>query len=311
MKLVTYSLNNQPYRIGILADDQTIVDPQQAYIEKLKAQGQLRAEVIAGALLPTDTTAFLEGGDLTLHAAKEALQYALTGSGSAAKVRMSDITLGAPVLRPNKIICVGLNYKDHIQEMNLGYPEFPVIFNKFSTAIAAPYDEFPLSSKLTQKLDYEAEFAFVIGKKCKHISQADALDYVAGYTVVNDITARDLQNRTIQWLQGKTLDKSLPIGPCLVLKDEIPDPHVLNISLSVNGELRQKSNTNQLVFNVNYLVEFLSNIMTLEPGDIVCTGTPGGVGDSKGLYLKDGDVVKVEISGIGAIETRIVEADRA
>ncbi|MFD0678545.1 MULTISPECIES: fumarylacetoacetate hydrolase family protein [unclassified Paenibacillus] len=311
MKLVTYSINSSPFRLGIRLDENTIVDPQQAYADKLKAGRQERAEEIAEALLPSDPTAFLANGDIAINAAKAALQFASSGSRPAAVYKLEEIKLGPPLLRPNKIICVGLNYKDHIKEMKREFPEFPVIFAKYSTAIAAPYDEFPLSSKLTQKLDYEAELAFVIGKRGKDISQADALDYVAGYTVVNDITARDMQKRTIQWLQGKTLDKSLPMGPYLVTKDEIPDPHCLEISLTVNGELRQKSNTEQLLFNVNQLIEFLSGIMTLEPGDVICTGTPGGVGEARNLFLKNDDVVRVEISEIGAIETKIVEVAKS
>lgn len=311
MKLLTYSANGNPLRLGIVLDDYSIFDPQQAYAEKLqfKGVGQDRAQRIANALLPEEPIAFLENGDVALQAAKEALQYALENSESQAIYRKSDVRVGAPILRPNKIICVGLNYKDHIMEMKRDFPQFPVIFAKFATAIAGPYEEFPLNSNLTQKLDYEAELAFVIGKKGKNITQDESLEYVAGYTVVNDITARDMQKRTIQWLQGKTLDKSLPMGPYLVTKDEIPNPHTLPISLTVNGELRQKSNTEQLLFNVIHLVEFLSAIVTLEPGDIVCTGTPGGVGEAQGRFLKNGDVVRVEIGGIGMIENRIVEGD--
>ncbi|WP_256761961.1 fumarylacetoacetate hydrolase family protein [Cohnella sp. WQ 127256] len=307
MKTVTYSVQGNPFRLGILLDDQTLLDPQKAYVEKLNSQGQQRAEEIANAVLPSDPTAFLTNGEIALNAAKEAIEFVKNNDTTRAVYNKADVHIGPPIVKPNKIICVGLNYKDHIMEMKRDFPAHPVIFAKFAIAIAEPYGTFPLNSKLTQKLDYEAELAFVIGKKGKNITQADALDYVAGYTVVNDITARDMQKRTIQWLQGKTLDKSLPMGPCLVTKDEIPDPHALDISLTVNGEIRQKSNTEQLLFNINYLVEFLSGIMTLEPGDVVCTGTPGGVGEAQGLFLKDGDVVRIEIGGIGSIETRIVE----
>lgn len=307
MKLITFSAQGEPFRLGVLLDENTIVDPQQAYVEKLVAQDQPRALEIASALIPSEPTAFLANGDIARDAAQEALQYVSQDQTSKSIYQKQDVQIGAPLLRPNKIICVGLNYKDHIREMKREFPAHPVIFAKYATAIAEPNGEFPLNSKLTQKLDYEAELAFVIGKKGKNISRAQALDYVAGYTVVNDITARDMQKRTIQWLQGKTLDRSLPMGPCLVTKDEIKDPHALDISLTVNGEVRQKSNTEQLLFKVEDLVEFLSGIMTLEPGDVVCTGTPGGVGEAQGLFLKDGDVVRVEIGSIGAIETRIVE----
>jgi acylpyruvate hydrolase len=307
LKLLTYSTNEKPLRLGILVDENTIVDPQEAYIELLKKQGQERAEEIANALLPHNPTEFIANGDLALQTAKEAISFALENKQSTAVYLHENVQIGAPVLKPNKIICVGLNYKNHIIEMKRDFPEHPVIFAKFATAISGPNDVFPLNSHLTKKLDYEAEFAFVIGKTGKDIAYDKALDYVYGYTVANDITARDMQKRTIQWLQGKTLDKSLPLGPVLVTKDEIPNPHSLDISLTVNGEERQNSNTEQLLFNVNHLVEFLSGIVTLEPGDIVCTGTPGGVGEAQNKFLQDGDVVRVEISGIGAIETIIKE----
>ncbi|PFO06284.1 2-hydroxyhepta-2,4-diene-1,7-dioate isomerase [Bacillus sp. AFS076308] len=308
MKLLTYSTNNKPLRLGILVDENTIVDPQEAYIELLNQNGQQRAKEIATALLPANPTEFIANGDMALKTAKEAVSYALESAAqSSVLYKKENVQIGAPVLKPNKIICVGLNYKNHILEMKRDFPVHPVIFAKFATAISGPNDTFPLNSQLTKKLDYEAELAFVIGKEGKDIPYEDALDYVFGYTVANDITARDMQKRTIQWLQGKTLDKSLPLGPVLVTKDEIPDPHGLDICLTVNDELRQKSNTEQLLFNVNHLVEFLSGIVTLEPGDIILTGTPGGVGEAQNKFLKHGDKVRVEISGIGAIETTIME----
>lgn len=308
MKLLTYSVNNDSLRLGVLVDENTIIDPHQAYIEQLKQQGQQRAEEIANALLPTNPVEFIANGDMALQSAKEAIDYALGHSENTSAIYKKDsVEIGPPVIKPNKIICVGLNYKNHIIEMKRDFPAHPVIFAKFATTIAAPNDVFPLNSELTKKLDYEAELAFVIGKEGKNIKAEDALDYVFGYTVANDITARDMQKRTIQWLQGKTLDKSLPLGPVIVTKDEIANPHALDISLTVNGEVRQQSNTEQLLFNVNHLVEFLSGICTLEPGDIVCTGTPGGVGETQNKFLQDGDVVKVEISGIGAILTTIKE----
>ncbi|MBM7653610.1 fumarylacetoacetate hydrolase family protein [Neobacillus cucumis] len=311
MKLLTYSTNNNPLRLGVLVDENTIVDPQQAYIDLLNESGQERAIEIANALLPADPTQFIAGGDLALKTAKEAISYALENpTQTSALYQKENVQIGAPVLKPNKIICVGLNYKNHILEMKRDLPVHPVIFAKFATAITGPNHIFPLNSNLTKKLDYEAELAFVIGKEGKDIPYEDALDYVFGYTVANDITARDMQKRTLQWLQGKTLDKSLPLGPVLVTKDEIPNPHCLDISLTVNDEVRQKSNTEQLLFNVNHLVEFLSGIITLEPGDIVLTGTPGGVGEAQNKFLQHGDKVKVEVSGIGAIETTIVEVTK-
>ncbi len=304
MKLVTFATNDSPLRLGVMLDHETIVDPGQAYCAKLQKAGQGRAAELSQALLPSDPVSFLANGQFGLNAAKEALAFASEYPDAAYVFKKKDVKIGAPVLRPNKIVCIGLNYRDHIQEMNRELPKFPVIFAKYHTAIMGPTDPIPLNAHLTQKLDYEAEFAFVIGKKGKDIPKEQALDYVAGYCVVNDVTARDMQKRTIQWLQGKTLDASLPMG-CLVTKDEIPDPHSLDIKLTVNGEVRQHSNTSQLVFDVPTLVEFLSQIFTLEPGDIVCTGTPGGVGEAQGFFLKEGDVVKVEIDRLGAIENRV------
>jgi acylpyruvate hydrolase len=306
MKLVTYSYQESPFRLGILLDDNTIVDPQRAYIEMLQHQGQSRAEELASALLPADPVAFIANGSFAVSAAKEVIEFTKMGLESSAIYKKGEVAIGSPILRPGKIVCVGLNYRDHINEMKREIPAFPVIFAKYSTAVIGPVDDIPLNPHLTKKLDYEAELAFVIGKKGKNIPQAEAFDYVAGYTIVNDITARDMQKRTLQWLQGKTLDASLPMGPYLATRDEIPDPHKLNISLTVNGEVRQKSNTEHLVFDIPFLVEFLSNIMTLEPGDVVCTGTPGGVGEARDIFLKEGDVIKVKVDGLGFIENQIV-----
>lgn len=307
MKLVTYSHNGNPLRLGILINDNTILDPQQAYYAKLNTAGQSRAEELSQALLPADPVAFIANGDFAIKAAKEAIDYAASIKEASFFYKIDTVTLGSPILRPNKIICVGLNYRDHINEMKREIPTVPLIFAKYSPAIIGPHDDIPLNAHLTQKLDYEGELAFVIGKKGKNISKENALDYVAGYCVVNDITARDMQKRTLQWLQGKTLDASLPMGPYLVTKDEVADPHKLDITLTVNGEVRQQSNTEHLVFDVPYLVEFLSHIVTLEPGDVVCTGTPGGVGEARGIFLKAGDVVKVEVESLGYIENCIVE----
>ncbi|WP_303802134.1 fumarylacetoacetate hydrolase family protein [Alicyclobacillus macrosporangiidus] len=309
MKLLTYSLDKHTYRLGILLDENVLCDPQRVYLEKLKALGQARADIVANALLPSAPADFLNTGDLAIRTAQEALEYASRHSNLPGIYQLDRVHLGAPIWRPGKIICVGLNYKDHIAEMGRDFPAHPVIFAKYATAVAGPFDAFPWKRSLTKKLDYEGELAVVIGKRAKNVSQESALEYVAGYTIANDISARDLQKRTIQWLQGKTLDKSLPIGPYLVTKDEIPDPHNLDIRVTVNGQPRQKSNTSQLLFNVNQLVEFLSNLMTLEPGDIICTGTPGGVGEAQNLFLDNGDVVRVEIEQIGFLETRITEVN--
>ena len=212
----------------------------------------------------------------------------------------------APLSKPGKIICVGHNYREHILEMGRELPTYPVVFAKFANTIVGPEDDIPYYP-ISEQLDYEAELAFVVGKQARNVSEENALDYVAGYTIANDVTYRDIQRRTLQWLQGKTVEGSAPMGPWIVTADELTDPSGLEIVLSVNGEERQRSNTKNLVFTVPKLVAFLSNLMTLEPGDVVLTGTPGGVGVARDpqVFLKDGDVVKIEIERIGILENKV------
>ncbi len=185
-------------------------------------------------------------------------------------------------------------------------PSNPVLFAKFANTIIGPEDDIPFYP-ISEQLDYEAEFTFVIGKQARNVSEEDALDYVAGYTITNDVTYRDIQRRTLQWLQGKTVDGSAPMGPWLITSDELTNPSGLGVVLTVNGEVRQKTNTENLVFSVQKLVSFLSNLVTLEPGDVVLTGTPGGVGVAMDppTFLKDGDVVRIEIDQVGALENKV------
>ena len=308
MKLVSYRYEDE-VRGGCVVGDK-VIDLNRAYQLHLKATGKTRVEERAEALVPADNVALLQGGDESLALAKEAVDYVLANRDKLPVNRVifsrSSVKLEAPVLKPNKILCVGHNYREHILEMGRQIPEVPVLFAKFNNTIIGPEDDIPLHP-ITQQLDYEAEFAFVMGKKARYVSEEEALDYVAGYTIANDISARDLQMRTVEWLQGKTLDGSLPLGPWLVTKEDIPDPHQLEISLKVNGEERQRSNTKNLVFNVNRMVAFLSEILTLEPGDVVLTGTPGGVGFARDpkVFLQDGDVVTVEVDKIGTLENRV------
>jgi acylpyruvate hydrolase len=308
MRLVTFQ-SGSVEKIGVV-NKERIIDINKAYQLFLKEKEIKRCQEIADSLLPSDMVQFLEGGEASLNAANQAIQFALKNANYSKEVfsNLSDVSLKAPVRRPGKILCVGQNYREHILEMNREMPDFPVMFAKFANAVNGPTDDIPLPA-VTNQLDYEAEFAFVIGKQAKNVSKENAVEYIAGYTIVNDVTARDLQRRTLQWFQGKNLDGSAPMGPWLVTKDEIPNPSGLEISLSVNGEVRQKSNTENLVFDVPFLVEFLSHIMTLEPGDVVCTGTPGGVGFARKpqVFLQNGDVVRVEVERIGVIENKVRE----
>lgn len=302
MKLITFYYEGS-HRIGFLLEDKA-VDINLALIQMYKEEKK-------GETIPQfpDMMAFLEGGEAAMELAKEAARFISLSDLQVDDFLLFDrqsIRLEAPLLKPGKIICVGQNYREHILEMNLEIPEYPVIFSRFSNCIIGPEDSVSLPH-ITRQLDYEAEFAFVMGKKAKNVSREKALEYVVGYTIGNDVSARDLQNRTSQWTQGKVLDRTFPMGPYLVTKDEVPHFKNLEISLYVNEEKRQHSNTENLVFDVEYLVEYLSGLMTLEPGDIILTGTPGGVGAGRTpqAFLQVGDVVEIKIESLGVLKNKI------
>lgn len=228
---------------------------------------------------------------------------------------MDEVTLLAPIPKPRKnIIGIGLNYTEHVAESARTLdttgklPQKPIIFSKPPTTVTATNTEIIKNTKLTSQLDWEVELAVVIGKKGKYVSKADAMDYVFGYTVINDISARDCR-REGQWIVSKGQDTFAPMGPILVTKDEIENPHNLNLSLKVNGIEKQNSNTKFLLFNINDLIEDLSTVFTLEPGDIIATGTPSGVGAGRNPqeWLHDGDVVEATVEGIGTIVNTVKE----
>jgi len=215
----------------------------------------------------------------------------------------------APVPRPGKIVCVGLNYRDHAEESGLAVPKVPVIFSKFSTCVIAPGEPVVIPTT-SERVDYEAELAIVIGRRAKHVSAARAYDYVLGYTAFNDVTARDFQFGDGQWQRGKSCDTFAPMGQTIVTTDDIPDPHTLRIRLELNGTVMQESNTDQLIFSVPQMIEFISASITLEPGDVVATGTPAGVGFARKppVFLKPGDKMEVDIERIGRLGNPIVAA---
>lgn len=215
----------------------------------------------------------------------------------------------APVPRPGKVICIGLNYRDHAAESNMPIPERPVVFSKFSTSIIAPGEPVILPPSSSQ-VDYEAELAVVIGRRAKNVSVTQALDYVLGYTCFNDVSARDFQFADGQWQRGKSCDTFAPMGPTIVTTDVVPDPHNLAIKLKLNGKTMQDSNTDQLIFGVPELIEFLSQTITLEPGDVIATGTPPGVGFARKppVFLQAGDEMEVLIEKVGWLNTPVVAA---
>jgi 2-keto-4-pentenoate hydratase/2-oxohepta-3-ene-1,7-dioic acid hydratase in catechol pathway len=240
---------------------------------------------------------------------------AAAAQGTAGWRALDDVTLLAPIPRPRQnVVCVGLNYVAHAIESDRArgrepkLPSVPVFFTKAVTSVAFPFSDFVLDPAVTSELDYEVELAFVIGRTGKNISRVDALSYVFGYCVANDISARDLQGRHQQFFKGKSLDGACPLGPWIVTADEIPDPSALTVRLRVNGEQRQESSVSDLIFDVPTLIEYLSLGMTLEAGTIICTGTPSGVGlgFTPPKYLSAGDVVEAEIDGIGSLRTHIV-----
>lgn len=232
----------------------------------------------------------------------EKLQKALESNPVLPEVD-SDVRLGSPVARPSKIICIGLNYVDHCKETNAPIPEEPIIFFKSTTSLCGPNDNL-IIPKNSEKTDWEVELAFVVGKKASYVEEAEALDYVAGYTLLNDYSERAFQiERGGQWAKGKGSDTFAPLGPFLATKDEVKDVDNLSMWLTVNGKKYQDSNTLNLVFKIPFLVHYLSQFMTLLPGDIISTGTPPGVGlgiKPEPIYLKAGDVVELGIEGLGS-----------
>ncbi len=218
----------------------------------------------------------------------------------------SDVDLVSPVPRPGKIICIGLNYRDHAEESGMPIPSSPVIFSKFPTC-AVGADQPIVIPHGSSQTDYEAELAFVIGRRARNISKADAMNCVLGYTNFNDVSARDFQFADGQWQRGKSCDTFAPMGTFIATTDEVADPQNLSIKMHLNGETLQDSNTGQMIFGVAELIEFLSQSITLEPGDVVATGTPPGVGFARKppVFLKDGDIVEVEIEGLGVLSNPV------
>jgi 2-keto-4-pentenoate hydratase/2-oxohepta-3-ene-1,7-dioic acid hydratase in catechol pathway len=279
MKLATFTHGGRT-RIGVVAGDE-IVDLSD----------------VPG--LPREMRAFLDAGTPALDAARAAAAKA------TARLPLASVALEAPIRRPPEILAVGLNYRDHIEEAKLPMPQFPLFFNKQTASVAGPHDAIHLP-RVSNKLDYEGELAFVIGRLARHVPRARAHEVIAGYLVCDDVSVRDWQFKAPTWTLGKSFDTHCPLGPWIVTPDEVEDPHALELRTWVNGEERQHSNTRNLIFDCYHCVETLSTVFTLEPGLVVTTGTPSGVGGPQRRYLKAGDVVRIEIERIGAIENRVV-----
>lgn len=281
MRLVTYQTGNADPRIALERD------------------GKLFDLQKADAVLPADMPALLNRwGEL---------QPRLAGVlETGAEVR-GDYRILPPVLRPGKILCIGLNYRDHAAETGAEAPRWPEVFAKFATALTGDGTNVVMPTQ-SEQLDHEVELCVVIGKRGRNISRANAAEYIAGYTILNDVSVRDMQKRSRQWTMGKNFDTHAPCGPALVTADEVGDPQTLSLSLKVNGDVRQQSNTREMIFPVYELLEYLSQVMTLEPGDLITTGTPHGVGMGRKppLWLKIGDVMEATIDRIGTLTNTVV-----
>lgn len=246
------------------------------------------------------------------HPSADALREASSAGtnlrASGTVIPLEEVRLLAPVANPGKILAIALNYADHARESNLAPPANPVIFSKAVTSIIGPGDSIRYRRDLTTEVDYEAELAVVIGRQARNIAEKDALDHVLGYTIMNDVSARDLQFGDKQWVRGKSLDTFAPIGPWLVTRDDITDPQQLSVQARVNGQLVQDGNTSDMLFSVAEIIAYLSRSMTLQPGDVIATGTPYGVGFARTpqLYLLDKDEVCVDIELIGTLRNHVI-----
>jgi 2-keto-4-pentenoate hydratase/2-oxohepta-3-ene-1,7-dioic acid hydratase in catechol pathway len=260
---------------------------------------------VSGGELPADMLTFLQQGETALARAKETVAKGRSG------IPLPDVRLLAPVPKPGKIIGIGLNYADHAAEGGREKPKYPVIFTKAVSAVIANGEPIQIPF-VTEMVDFEGELAVVIGKRAKEVSSKDALNYVAGYTICNDVSGRDYQERSSP-TAGKSFDTFAPLGPAIVTRDEIPDPHSLDIRTIVSGAEMQHSNTRHLLFNVNYLIDYLSHIFPLEPGDIISTGTPSGVGWFRNppRFLKPGDTVRIEVEKVGILQNPVVASSES
>jgi 2-keto-4-pentenoate hydratase/2-oxohepta-3-ene-1,7-dioic acid hydratase in catechol pathway len=296
MKFLTF-IKEGKQTLGVKMDNR-IVDLEAALAERPNDR------------IPTTIMDVIAGGEDAVNAIDDYIRNLSIEADSSFLKNEEEIKWAPCVTQPNKIICVGLNYRKHADETNAAYPEVPILFNKFNNTLTGHNCEIAVP-KVTEKLDYEVELGVVIGKEAKYVKKENALDHVFGYCTVNDLSARDLQMKTPQWLLGKTCDDFSPMGPYLVTADEVGDPNNLNLKTYVNGEVRQNSNTSDMIFYVDEIVSYISQHMTLTPGDVILTGTPEGVvlgyPSEKQVYIKPGDEVTVEIEKLGKLTNRFVE----
>jgi 2-keto-4-pentenoate hydratase/2-oxohepta-3-ene-1,7-dioic acid hydratase in catechol pathway len=311
MILVTYEEGDEA-RIGVL-DGESVIDARRAVARKLRADGEARAAALA-AQVPADMTELLRGGPGALDAVRAGAEYAASGDlGPEERVirPASSVRLLCPVPRPPKIVCVARNYAEHAREAGRELPEIPILFARFPVTLVAPGAPV-VRPTVSHELDWEGELAVVIGRGGRHINREAAMDHVAGYTIFNDVTVRDYQFRVTQYTAGKNFSASGPLGPWLVLADEVADPHDLRITTTVSGELMQDGSTRDMIFDIPAIIEHVSEFIELEPGDVIPTGTPSGVGFTRTppRFLVPGDTVRVEVSSLGVLENPVVDEEQ-
>ena len=317
MRLVTYTFRGTT-RLGAMIGETALIDLNRACALHRAERDERRARALADFLVPPDMLAFLQAGDPAMDAARAALAHAqgharahrdeALAAGLVFGLDEPGLRLEAPVGCPGKILAVGVNYRDHSAETGIPLPKRPMIFSKVSSCVNGP--GMPIvKPRVSPFLDWEGELCFVVGRHARHVPAERALDHVAGYMIGHDVSVRDWQVHSQTMMMGKSFDTHGPTGPWLVTRDEVPDPGSLDLRTWVNGVLKQNSNTSQLIFGVAALVEYLSQAFTLEPGDVIFTGTPSGVGVARDPkeFLKAGDVVRVEITGLGVLENPVVD----
>ena len=314
MRLVTFAARGQT-RLGVEAGE-WIIDLNRAG-QLQAARGGARDAAWAAALLPPSINEFLARGDEAMELAKDAadhLRSAFDDTRAVLRLQQDgvvwlrkEIRLLPPVPAPPKILCVGRNYAEHAREGGNEPPELPIFFGRFPHSLLPPGEPFVLPA-VSPQADFEGELAAVIGTGGSHIPESQALNHVCGYTIFNDISIRDFQRRTSQWMLGKNFDRSGALGPALVTREEVPDPQALTLTVDVSGERMQEAHTGAMIFSVAHLIAYVSQALTLEPGDLIATGTPSGVGGARKppRWLRAGDMVRVSITRLGVLETPIV-----
>ena len=318
MKLLTF-VAGPAQRVGALVNE-TVVDLTSAYAAALAAEGHPRAEGVAAAIIPPNMREFLQGGDAALEAARRGVRFAedrmraggqvVGPGGTRALYPLKEVRVRPPVPDPQKIVCIGLNYRDHCAEQGIELPKVLMTFHKFADAIIGPEDPIVIPRGCEQ-LDWDVELVFVVGRRARYVTPEEAFQYIAGYTVGNDVSARDFQFADKQVMRGKACETFAPMGPYLVLADQVPDPHNLTIESRLNGKVMQSSTTANLVHRIPAIMAWVTKHLTLQPGDCVMTGTPAGVGVFRKppVFMKPGDAIEMSIQDLGVLRNLVVASD--